>query len=137
MNLSQRLCGWSPRGAVRVALEDGAGPPPASGEPVAWWLGSVMSRKISPEVPALCLTRTSLPAFLGLAPPQYQSAGRAGGHRKTGETLEMQDPEPTSTLKIIMTEVLFGGKFRTSGLGSSISSDAERTALRGWEVGRS
>ena len=69
-----------------MALEDGAGPPPASREPVAWWLGSVMSRKISPEVPAFCLTRTSLPAFLGLAPLQYQSTGWAGGHRKTGET---------------------------------------------------
>ena len=62
-----------------------------------------MSRKISPEVPALCLTRMSLPAFLGPALPQNQSTGQAGEHRKTGETLEMQDPKSTSTLKIITT----------------------------------
>ena len=60
-----------------------------------WWLGSVISR--GPRA------LPYLPAFLGLAPQQNQSAGRAGGHGKTGETLEMQDPEPTSTLKIITT----------------------------------
>ena len=30
------------------------------------------------------------------------------------------------------SDVLFGGKFSTSGLGSSVSSNFERTAMRRW-----